>query len=268
MIEPVTTSRFAQWLIGLALIVGMPTAPRFADAHGIAGNRFFPGTLAIDDPAVADESRLPLFASSKHPGEGGDVVDNRFNWSFFRLLTPTVGFGIDSGWVHRNWGSSQRSGFDTTSLSIKGEVYRNDLHETLVAAALAWDIGHSGARGVGANGPDAIHPGIFFGKGFGDLPNSLAWLRPFAITGAVTLEHPLTGNSINFGVDPLTRQLGPMLTRNVDILHWGFALEFSTLYLTSRFTPGKLPKEEPLNQFVPLIEFPSTRRADKRPQRQ
>jgi hypothetical protein len=65
----------------------------------------------------------------------------------------------------------------------------------------------------------------------------------------------LTGNSINFGVDPLTGQLGPMLTRNVDILHWGFALEFSTLYLTSRFTPGKLPKEEPLNQFVPLIEF-------------
>jgi len=65
----------------------------------------------------------------------------------------------------------------------------------------------------------------------------------------------MTGNSINFGVDPLTGQLGPMLTRNVDILHWGFAIEFSTLYLTNRFTPGKLPKEEPLNQFVPLIEF-------------
>ena len=46
-----------------------------------------------------------------------------------------------------------------------------------------------------------------------------------------------------------------MLSRNVDTLHWGFALEFSTLYLTSRFTPGKLPKEEPLNQLVPLVEF-------------
>ena len=32
-------------------------------------------------------------------------------------------------------------------------------------------------------------------------------------------------------------------------------LEFSTLYLTSRFTPGKLPKDEPLNQLVPLVEF-------------
>src|SRR5215510_15603455 len=97
--------------------------------------------------------------------------------------------------------------------------------------------------------------GIFFGKGFGDLPDNLAWLRPFGITGAVTLEHPVTGSSINFGVDPLTGQLAPMLTRNVDILHWGFALEFSTLYLTNRFTPGKLPKDEPLNQLVPLVEF-------------
>jgi hypothetical protein len=254
MNEPVTTRRLAPWLIGLSLIVAT-IAPRSADAHGIAGNRLFPGTLAIDDPAVNDESRLPLFLSAKHPGLGGDVDDNRFSWSFFRLLTPTLAAGVDSGWAHRNWGSSQRSGFDRTSLSIKGEVYRNDLHETLVAAALSWGIGHSGAQGVAANGPDAIHPGIFFGKGFGDLPDSLAWLRPFGITGAMTLEHPMTGNSINFGIDPLTGQLGPMLTRNVDILHWGFAVEFSTLYLTKRFTPGKLPKEEPLNQFVPLIEF-------------
>src|SRR6516164_11358170 len=67
--------------------------------------------------------------------------------------------------------------------------------------------------------------------------------------------HPMAGTSINSGIDPMTGQLGPMLTRNVDTLHWGFAIEFSTLYLTDRFTPGKLPKEEPLNQLVPLVEF-------------
>ena len=39
------------------------------------------------------------------------------------------------------------------------------------------------------------------------------------------------------------------------MLHWGFAVEFSTLYLTSQFTPGRLPTQEPLNQFVPLVEF-------------
>lgn len=226
-----------------------------AFAHGIAGNRFFPGTLTFDDPAVADEAIVPNFSAFKHPGEGGDVADNRFDWSFFRLLTPTLGVGIDSGWIHRNWGSSARSGSDVTNLSVKGLVYRNDLHEILVSAGFAWGIAHSGAQGVGANAPDLLQPGIFFGKGFGDLPDGLAWLRPFGVTGAVTLEHPMTGTAVNFGVDPMTGQLGPMLTRNVDTLHWGFAIEFSTLYLTSRFTPGKLPKEEPLNQLVPLVEF-------------
>jgi len=140
-------------------------------------------------------------------------------------------------------------------VGLKGEVYRNDLHEMLVSARLGWGIGHSGAQGISANAPDLLQSGIFFGKGFGDLPDGLTWLRPFGITGAVTLDHPLTGSSINFGIDPLTGQLGPMLKRNVDTLHWAFALEFSTLYLTSRFTPGKLPKDEPLNQLVPLVEF-------------
>jgi hypothetical protein len=37
-------------------------------------------------------------------------------------------------------------------------------------------------------------------------------------------------------------------------VHWGFALEYSTLYLTNRFTGGP-PKQEPLNQLVPLVEF-------------
>jgi hypothetical protein len=44
-----------------------------------------------------------------------------------------------------------------------------------------------------------------------------------------------------------------MLSTNAGIADWGFAIEYSTLYLTSRFTPG--PKEEPLHQFVPLVEF-------------
>jgi hypothetical protein len=240
-----------RFIIALA-ILGYAHA---ANAHGIAGNRFFPGTLSFDDPAVADEAIVPNFATSKRPGEGGDVVDNRYTWSIFRLLTKTLGMGIDSGWIHRDWGVGSRRGFDTTNLTIKGEVYRNDLHETLVAAGLSWGIGRSGAQGIGANAPDLITPDIFFGKGLGDLPDSLAWLRPFGITGAVSLEHPMTGTSINSGIDETTGQLLPMLTRNVDTLHWGFALEFSTLYLTSRFTPGRLPKQEPLNQLVPLVEF-------------
>jgi hypothetical protein len=239
----------------LLAVMAMLGSAHSAHAHGIAGNRYFPGTLTFDDPAVADEAIVPGFASVKLPGEGVDMVDNRINWSLFRLLTPTLGVGADSGFIHRSWSTAERSGFDTTHLTIKGEVFRNDLHETLVSAALTWGIGRSGAQGVGASAPDTVQPGIFFGKGFGDLPDRLAWLRPFGITGAFVGELPARGSSINFALSPATGELGPMLTLNVDTLHWGFAIEYSTLYLTDRFTPGRLPKQEPLNQLVPLIEF-------------
>jgi hypothetical protein len=92
------------------------------------------------------------------------------------------------------------------------------------------------------------------GKGFGDLPDGVSWLRPFGVTAALVLEHPTGSVSRNFGIDPVSFHLAPMPTTNVDILHWGFAVEFSTLYLTSRFSGGP-PKEKPLNQLVPLVEF-------------
>src|SRR5438105_1180544 len=103
-------------LVTLAVLVGAHTA----HAHGIAGNRFFPGTLTFDDPAVADEAIVPLYSTFKHPAVigDGDVVENTFNWSLFRLLTPTLGIGVDSGWVHRNWGVGRRSGFDITSVDL------------------------------------------------------------------------------------------------------------------------------------------------------
>jgi hypothetical protein len=239
-----------------AFIVALAALPlsQIAHAHGIAGNRFFPGTLTFDDPAVADEAIVPNFSYRNHSDGGGDVTDNRINYSFTRLLTPTVGVVIDNSWIARNWGVTSRAGFDTTNLGLKWEVYRNNPHEALLSASLTWGIGNSGAQGVDTKAPDTIKPGLFFGKGFGDAPDSLSWLRPFGITGAVVLEHPTGGISSNLGFDPVTGQLGPMLTRNVDILHWGFAVEFSTLYLTSRFTGGP-PKQEPLNQLVPLVEF-------------
>jgi hypothetical protein len=196
-------------LRGLVVTLALLGGVHYAHAHGIAGNRFFPGTLSFDDPAVADEAIVPNFSTFKRPNEGGNIVDNRFDWAFFRLLTPTLQVGIDGTWVQRNWGNSRGSGFDVTNLSIKGLAYRNDLHEIIVSAGLGWGIGHSGARGIAANAPDLLEAGIFFGKGFGDLPDGLSWLRPFGITGAVSLEHPTTGSSINFGIDPETGPARP-----------------------------------------------------------
>ena len=40
-----------------------------ANAHCIVGNRFFPATLNVDDPCVADELSLPTIAGFKNGDE-------------------------------------------------------------------------------------------------------------------------------------------------------------------------------------------------------
>jgi hypothetical protein len=68
-----------------------------AQAHGIAGNRYFDGTMTFDDPAVADEAILPLFTYQQYPTQSSSVSENRINAAFARLLTPTLAFAVYSG---------------------------------------------------------------------------------------------------------------------------------------------------------------------------
>ena len=130
------------------------------DAHGIAGNRYFDGTLSFDDPAVADEAILPYYAQLDFPAQGSNTSENRLNWAFARLLTPTLAFTADGGWLHQNWPVGHTSGADKADIGLKYEAYRDNQHEALISVGLAWGIGHSGARGVGADAPDTIQPGL------------------------------------------------------------------------------------------------------------
>jgi hypothetical protein len=108
----------------IAASVVATVAPSAANAHGIAGNRFFVGTLTFDDPSIADEAIVPNFSTLNHPVEGGNAIDNRFDWSFTWLLTPVLQVQVDSAWIHRNWPTPRTSGFDTTDVGIKSEIYR------------------------------------------------------------------------------------------------------------------------------------------------
>src|SRR5262249_41131624 len=132
----------------VAVVVAITTSSQIAAAHGIVGNRLFPGTLSFDDPAVADELAFPTFSRLKRPDDGSDVTDSRFAWSFSRLLTPVVSAEIGSGWIHRNWETARTSGFDATNVGLKALLYKSEAHEVMVSAGLAWGIGGSGAGGV------------------------------------------------------------------------------------------------------------------------
>ena len=209
------------------------TAVGPAAAHGIAGDRLFVGTLSFDDPAVVDEFSTTL-SRFKQLVPGGAAIDTTIDGAFSRLLTPDLALQGATTWINRAGGGvSSATGFDTTQVGLKGLLLGDDFHETLLSAGLGWGL-PGGSRQLGAHA--TIEPGIFFGRGFGDLPDSLSALRPFAISGAVSIEHPTVSEP------------------NSDVLHWGASLQFSTYYLTSRFTPGHLPAEEPLFQWVPLVE--------------
>jgi hypothetical protein len=68
-----------------------------ADAHAIAGNRLFPGTLTFDDPAVLDEPDLPFVSTERVPQPlGGIGRDTTIDTSITRLLWPDFAITIDS----------------------------------------------------------------------------------------------------------------------------------------------------------------------------
>ena len=240
----------ASWLIAAATVMSWQTAA----AHGIAGNRLFPGTLSFDDPAVSDEFAFTPSWVDRRALDGSAVTDGSVSWEFTRLLFPTVAVVVDSGFTHRYWTELQRNGFDTTTVSLKGLLYESDPHEVLVSAELGWGIGGSGSPSVGTSQPNTVRPALYFGKGFGDLPDRLSWLRPFAITGAFAAEIPTVAHSTILGVSSASPELVPVPYQDVPTLHWDFSLQYSTYYLTPRYTGGPA-KEEPLNQFVPLVEF-------------
>jgi hypothetical protein len=65
--------------------------PHSALAHGIAGNRYFDGTMTFDDPSVADEAILPYYANGAFPAQGSNTTENRINWAFARPSYPQLG---------------------------------------------------------------------------------------------------------------------------------------------------------------------------------
>src|ERR1041384_7793272 len=62
-------------------------------AHGMAGDRFFPATLAIDDPFVADELSLPTISTLKASAndETPAIRETDYSAEFSKRLSPNLG---------------------------------------------------------------------------------------------------------------------------------------------------------------------------------
>ncbi len=228
--------RAAGFARALALLPGLAAALAGgpAGATGVAGDRLFPSTMLIEDTQNDDELELPTVASL-HRGADGDRPAGRelaVSGQFSRLLTPDLALGFGTGWRRIDTGRGVRAGWDNANVQLKYRTLVNEPHEFLVSTAIDYEIGGSGARRTGAEGFDTVQPIVSFGKGFGDLPQSLDWLRPAAVSGAAGLAVP-TGS-------------GPKTLR------YGVSLQYSLLYRdqhTPLATPGWAAR------LIPLVEF-------------
>jgi hypothetical protein len=234
-------------LAGAALLAATPAS---AFAHGFAGKRFFPATLATDDPFVADELSLPT-VSRRKTGANGDepaTLETETSVDFTKRITPNFGVGLGATYVSQqpDGGESVR-GFDNFAANVKYQFFKSDEHETIFSVGLDWDIGNSGAKRVGPDPFSTLTPAVFAGKGFGDLPDSLPYLKPLAVTGSVGVGLP-TKSSTTTVADDGTETT----TKNPNVLNVGLALEYSLLYLQSFVKDVGL--SEPFNRLIPLVE--------------
>src|SRR6516225_4450064 len=82
----------------LALIfVALSAAEAFA--HCFVGPRFFPATLATDDPCVADEMSLPTVAWSK-TGDVPAATEWDISADLSKRITEDLGITIGDTWSH------------------------------------------------------------------------------------------------------------------------------------------------------------------------
>jgi len=117
-----------------------------------------------------------------------------------------------------------------------------------MSASLDIEWGNTGAAGVGAESFTTYTPTLFLGKGFGGLPDSMRWARPFGITAQVGYSIPSSRSSNN--IDPDTGDLDVEL--HPQFLNYGFSLQYSMPYLKSSVVDLGLP--DFFNHLIPVVE--------------
>jgi hypothetical protein len=227
------------WEAAALAAITLLSAASSALAHGFAGQRFFPATLLTDDPFVADEMSLPTFTRPPTASDGTFEYD--LDIDLAKRLTLDLGFTAHYGWADmHSRGMPAVSGFGPLQTGLQYQLFVDAPHEAIGLANLSVTWAHT-ARVQALGAPDftTLSPGFDFGKGFGDLPASLPFLRPFAITGNLGFDFPTKTESA--GVP------------NPDNFTYGFAFEYSLPYLQCCVKDVGL--QAPFSQLIPLVEI-------------
>ena len=242
------------WRAGLPGLAIMLVPLNQGTAHEIVGNRFFPATLGIDDPGVNDELSLPTVDSFK-TGDVPPVRQRDISGEFSKRITED--FAVSFGSTYTFLGPMDptvpgANGFQNLDTTFKYRVFKNPEHEFVMSVGLSVEWGGTGAANVGADPFNTYTPNIYFGKGLGDLPDALSWIRPVAITGQVGYAIPGRNSTTTFSVDPDSGALTADTEFHPRVLNWGGTIQYSMPYLKSAVMDLGLP--DFINHLIPLVE--------------
>jgi len=231
---------FLLFLTYLLIMAGISTA----SAHGFAGKRFFPTTINVDDPFMNDELSFTYNHIKNSALGAGPVSMSSLITDYSKTITKHFGFSIGGTLIHNNpqAGQTQR-GFDNIDIGVKDQFFTSDAHETILAVGSGFNLANTGQASVGAASFTTFSPIFFFGKGFGDLPDSMGALKPLAITGTLAANIPSRATSVT----------AAGTTLNPASLSWGVTLQYSLPYLQSFVKDIGLPL--PFDHMIPVVEF-------------
>ncbi len=241
--------------VRLALAAALSIVPTAgALAHGFAGSRFFPATITIDDPFVADELSLPTVSNQK-TGTDPSVVETAISGELSKRITSDFGFSIGYAWNHLDQAGPPHNpnGFQNLEITPRYQFLLNAPHEAVASVGVITEFGGTGARQVGAVPFATYTPTLYFGKGAGDLPESLNWARPFAVTGTFGYSITSSKKVRSPVVDPDTGLTTLAVDHFSNTINYGFAIEYSNFYLRANIHDFGLP--EWVNRLTPLVEF-------------
>src|SRR5579863_6640657 len=213
-----------------------------ASAHCFVGPRFFPATLTVDDPCVADEMSLPTvdwFKTGDIPSASQTDVSAEFD----KRITEDLGFGISDAWSQiRTPGGPVAVGLGNLETTLQYQLLKNASTETAMLFGLVVDWGGTGNTSAGiATQYSTLTPTYYFGQGFGGLPDELGFARPLALTGQIGYQIPTTS---------FDTSAGAFIPQ---VLVYGASLQYSMPYLKSEVKDLQLP--DFFNHLIPIVEM-------------
>ncbi|HEX3954285.1 MAG TPA: hypothetical protein VHW90_11975 [Stellaceae bacterium] len=202
------------------------------------GDRQFPATPTTDDPFIADA----VYGTAQWLRQNGSPNFGELGLGFAaeKRLTPDLGIEFEGSYdIETPLNQPNAYGFTNFAATVKYQLLKSEAHESLLSVGVEREFGGTGAYRVGGEAVGSTTPTIYFGKGLGDLPDDLKYLRPIAVTG--TLGYQIADQHVHDG------------DGYPSMIQAGISLQYSLRYLQGNVEYVGLPPV--IGRLTPIVEI-------------